>query len=273
MYRDTLKRLLPVLFVAGITMTAVGEPAMAAAELTSHRAFYAVSMAPDSGPSTIAGVDGVMTMSLEKTCDGWIFTQDMSTVIALHEGGDVKQTALFTSWESLDGMKYRFASRFTTGTGQSMVRGNANLNPDGGGEALYSEPAESRVTLPQGTLFPVSHTAWVIDEAELGSRSASRVVFTGSEELEPELVNAFIGNPVDADAHEFGDIGDLGSTRGWPLTLAFHSMASQSGVPSFEMWALQLDNGIAPSLRMNFGEFSTIMTIVRLERLEMPACD
>ena len=272
MYLNILKKLMPVLFVIGITVSAVSGPAMAAAELASHRAFYSVSMAPDSGSSTIAGVDGAMTMSLEKTCDGWIFTQDMSTVITLQDGSDVKQTALFTSWESLDGMSYRFASRFATGNGQSMVRGNANLNPEGDGEAHYSEPTEVRVVLPQGTLFPVSHTAWVIDEAELGSRSASRVVFTGTEELEPELVNAFIGNPVEADAHEFSGIDDLGSTRGWPLTMAFHSMASQSGVPSFEMWALQLDNGIAPSLRMNFGEFATVMTVKRLERLETPAC-
>lgn len=260
------------LLVGILAVCGYGQPAYAATELAPHRAFYSVTMAPESISSAVAGVDGVMTMSLERTCDGWIFTQDMSTVISLHDGGDIKQTALFTSWESLDGTNYRFASRLTTGEAQEVIRGNAVLSVEGSGSAHYTEPTESDITLPRGTLFPVSHTSWVIGEAEAGNRYASRVVFTGSEELEPELVNAFIGDAVADGDHDFSRVGDLGSTKGWPLTMAFHSVSGKTGVPSFEMEAFQLDNGIAPSLKMNFGEFSTVMTVEKLEQIKMPDC-
>jgi hypothetical protein len=267
------QNLLSVWALAGLTSIALSHHADAAAELASHRAFYSVVMAPDATSAAVAGVDGVMTMSLERTCDGWIFTQDLSTIIALHDGESVKQTALFTSWESLDGTTYRFASRFAVGDGQQVVRGRASVNEAGEGTAHYSEPAKSLVDLPKGTLFPVSHTAWIIDEAEQGNRNASRVVFTGSEELEPDHVNAFIGNGVEAGAHPYSDAGDLSARKGWPLTMAFHSLSDQSGVPSFEMWAFQLDNGVAPSLRMDFGDFSTIMTAERLDHIDLPVCD
>ena len=63
---------------------------------------------------------------------------------------------------------------------------------------------------------------------------------------------------MEAGAHPYSDAGDLSARKGWPLTMAFHSLSDQSGVPSFEMWAFQLDNGVAPSLRMDFGDFSGI---------------
>ncbi len=246
--------------------------AQAATELAPHRAFYSVSLAKNSVQGQVLGVDGVMTMTMERTCDGWIFTQDMETVIALENGSALSQSALFTSWESLDGLEYRFASRYRNGGGSDQIRGRAELRADGSGTAHYSEPEKAEVELPRGTLFPISHTAWLIDEAASGARYASRVVFTGSEELEPELINVFIGNPVDSARQGEEPNGMLSERTGWPLTMAFHSVASATGVPSFEMNAMQLDNGVAPNLRMNFGEFATEMKVERLEPIASPDC-
>lgn len=258
---------------AVVTMTAGAlAPVQAATQLVPHRAIYAVSLSPDSVGGPVLDVDGVMSMSIEETCDGWIFTQDMKTAITVDNGNTVNQSALFTSWESLDGREYRFASRVKTGGGQLILRGDARLNQDGSGTASYRAPQEIEIALPKGTLFPVSHTAWLIDEAKAGTRSAPRIVFTGSEDLEAELVNAFIGDFEAPKDYTAEGIGELVSEGGWPLTMAFYPLASETGVPTFEMRALQLGNGVSPELQMNFGEFSTRMSIQRLEAIERPSC-
>ncbi|NQV44649.1 MAG: DUF1849 family protein [Rhodospirillales bacterium] len=263
-----------VLSVAAIIMTVTGvlTPVQAATQLVSHRAIYAVSLSPDSAGGPVLGVDGVMSMSIEETCDGWIFTQDMKTAITVDNGNTINQSALFTSWESLDGREYRFASRVKTGGGQLILRGDARLDQDGSGTASYRVPQEIEIALPKGTFFPVSHTAWLIDEAKAGTRSAPHIVFTGSEDLEAELVNAFIGDFEAPKDYATEGMGELASEGGWPLTMAFYPLASETGVPTFEMRALQLGNGVSPELQMNFGEFSTRMLIQRLEAIERPSC-
>lgn len=260
-----------VLFAAAILFPFPG-PADAATQLAPHRAVYAVTLAPESAGGPVIDVDGVMSMSLEATCDGWIFTQDMKTVITVDSGHAVNQSALFTSWESLDGREYRFASHIKTGDGQLILRGDARLENDGTGTATYREPEETNVSLPRGTMFPVSHTAWLIDQAKAGVRSAPRIVFTGSEELEAELVNAFIGDFVSGDQHQASALGGLVAEGGWPLTMAFYPLETETGMPSFEMRAFQLENGVSPELQMNFGDFSTLINIQSLEVIERPSC-
>ena len=104
--------------------------ATVAAQLAPHRAIYSVSLSPDSQNSLVTAVDGIMSMSVELTCDGWIFSQDMKTSITTDIGGILNQSALFTSWESLDGFEYRFASRVKTGDGQDILQGSAEIALD-----------------------------------------------------------------------------------------------------------------------------------------------
>ncbi len=262
--------------VAALIVSAIlvqlSAPAEAATQLVPHRAIYAVTLAPDSVSGPVIDVDGVMSMSLEETCEGWIFTQDMKTVLTVDSGHTFNQSALFTSWESLDGRDYRFASHIETGDGQLLLRGDAHLESDGTGTATYREPEEASIDLPKGTMFPVTHTAWLIDQAKAGVRSAPQIVFTGSEELEAELVNAFIGDFVASEDQEASEMDGLLAEGGWPLIMAFYPLTSQTGMPSFEMRAMQLANGVSPELQMNFGDFSTKLTIQRLESLERPSC-
>ncbi|MEQ8665921.1 MAG: DUF1849 family protein [Rhodospirillales bacterium] len=253
------------------------DPGNIYAGLVPHRAFYSLELLPGVGAGTVGGLigaEGVMTMSLEQTCDGWIFTQDMNALFDVAEGPTIRQTALFTSWESNDGADYRFASKVSTDGLDEVLRGDAVM-AEAGGTAYYRQPETVDVSLPGGTMFPVSHTAWLIAEARAGKRQASKVVFTGSEDLQPELVNAFIADSGSiADLPDGVRVLDVELTRrpGWNLRMAFYPMASPSGLPTLEMRALQLDNGVAPWLIMDFGDFATLMTAERVEALPPPSC-
>lgn len=258
-----------------ITTLLTGMPVIAGVQvagLSPHRAFYSVSLGSSQDDAMVSDVSGVMTMSLERTCDAWIFTQDFRTAFELPEGGVAQQVALFTSWESLDGRQYRFASRRTSGGERSIVRGYAEVDSSGKGNAHYREPEVRDVQLPEGTLFPVGHTAWLIDQAVAGKRNASRIVFQGSEEFQPERVNAFIGNEVPAGDRDVAVSSPLDERPGWPLVLAFHPMESTTGVPLVEMEIMQLDNGVAPRLVLDYGDYSIDIRIERLESLDVPAC-
>ncbi|MBT4889615.1 MAG: DUF1849 family protein [Rhodospirillales bacterium] len=247
--------------------------ASAVSELVPHRAFYTVSLAQNSDPGIVSDVDGLMTVSMEKTCDAWIYTQDLKTVITPAEGQTIQQSALFTSWESLNGLEYQFASKSQSNGISEELRGKAVLNTDGsGGNAQYTKPSQIDVALPPQTMFPVSHTIWLLDEARSGSRYASRIIFTGTEEYQPELVNAFIGDTVKSKEHGAGVAGELGNRDGWPLSMAFYPIDSQTGIPSFEMNVLQLENGITSSMIMNFGAFAAEITAKKFEILSAPSC-
>lgn len=272
------KPVLPTLVLAVALIAAVLQPLPAAAasllessNLAPHRAFYSMQLLRGG---VIVGAEGVMTMSLERTCDGWIFTQDLNALFNVEGGSTVRQTALFTSWESLDGRNYQFASKIDTDGIAEALRGTAVMDLYTG-RAHYKTPEEIVIALPGETLFPVSHTAWLIAEAEAGRRQVSRVVFTGSEDLQPELINAFIGNPGDTTSTPPGArIIDHEMTRraGWPLTMAFYEIDNPTGLPRFEMRALQLDNGVAPWLVMDFGEFATLLVAEKIEPIDAPRC-
>jgi len=236
-----------------------------------HRAFYSMRLLEGGG---IMSANGVMTMSIEQTCDGWVFTQDLNAVFAMEGNFDIRQKALFTSWESLAGDEFQFASRIETDGVAEEAKGKASLDP-AGGLADYEAPQKATISLDAGTLFPISHTAWLIDQARAGERQASRTVFTGSEEIGPELINAFIGDNGETGMTPTGvTILDdpLTEGDGWPMTLAFYDVGDREGVPSFEMRTLQLANGVAPWLVMDFGDFSTLLVAEKIERIDPPSC-
>lgn len=244
---------------------------LADTDLVPHRALYSMRLLRGGG---IMGASGLMTMSIEQTCEGWVFTQDMDAVFAMDGGLDVRQKALSTSWESIDGSAFQFASRIETDGIVEQARGRANFDGDVG-SAAYDAPAKVAIALDTDTLFPISHTAWLIEQAKAGERQASRVVFAGSEELAPELINAFIGNTGDeGDTPQGVQVLDnpLTAGEGWPMTLAFYDVGDQEGVPTFEMRTLQLANGVAPWLVMDFGDFSTLLVAEKLEPIDPPSC-
>ncbi len=254
-------------------MMLVAGAAHAASNLIPHRALYTVSMAEDPVSGAIVDVNGVMGISIVLECEGWVFSQDINSVITPSEGPEIHQSVQFSSWESRDGLEYHFASKSLINGDKNEIRGTATLDAKGsGGIAHYSKPSNQDVALPKGTLFPVAHTRWVLDKAKSDKRYASTVVFSGSDEIHPELVTAFIGDKIEADTKDVTNLGALMDQVGWPLSLAFYPIASGAGIPSFEIHVMQLENGVTTNMKMNFGSFSTLATIQKIEELDQPNC-
>src|SRR5262249_54438411 len=138
-------------FVLGVASTL--HPA-AAIELAAHRAIYDLSLARSSQGSDVTGVSGTMTVEWGEACDGWTVNQRWLMTCAYRTGDQLELAWSLVSWESKDGLRYRFFVRKSeNGESKTELRGEARLDGVGkSGVAEYKVPAQKKVDLPAGTL-------------------------------------------------------------------------------------------------------------------------
>ncbi len=266
---------LPVrpLALAAALVVGLVAAAPAAAGLVPHRAIYSVKLGSVRANAGFVDARGAAKIVLEKTCDGWIMTQELTVDMGTAAGGVIKQDGRLAGWESLDGKSYRFAARNTVGKQVEGFKGEAKLGgPGNPGKATFKVPTGKTMTLPEGTLFPTGHTAWLIERAQAGDRQAPRIVFDGTDGQGPRKVIAFIGPRVESGRHGKKGLGALVQRPGWNIRLAFYPLNSRAAAPEYEIEVLQLDNGVAPRLMVDYPQLTVVMTMEKIETIPPPRC-
>ena len=127
---------------------------------------------------------GTMGYEVTDACDGWAVRQRLTMTITNSEGQDIQMSSDYATWESKDGLKFRYHMRQTTDTAvTSQTDGEAVLQKVGGpGEAHYTSPHDSTSSLPAGTVFPMAHTAAIIAAARDKKHFLSLPLFDGTDE-------------------------------------------------------------------------------------------
>ena len=240
--------------------------------LAPHRAVYDMGLASTRPGSGIAGATGTMSYQFEDTCDGWVVENRIAVTYAYTEGGQVLSATDFITWESKDGLHYRFRMRNTRdGQVTEDVEGHADLKGKGlAGTARFSRPESITVALPRGTLFPTEHTLRLLDAAQSGGRSFWRVVFDGSGLDGPFEVNALIGRQ--SQTLPAKEVPALLGSPFWPVRLAFFPLASAEEVPNFEMSLAYHPNGVAQEIVQSFKGFSLMGRLSSVEALPRRGC-
>ena len=247
--------------------------APAAAGLVPHRAIYSVKLGSVRANAGFVDVRGAAKIALEKTCDGWIMTQELSMDMGTAAGGTVKQDIRSAGWESLDGKSYRFAVRNTMGRQVEGFKGEAKLGAAGKpGRATFKVPPGKTMALPEGTLFPAGHTAWLIERALAGDRQAPRIVFDGTDGQGARKVIAFIGPRMESGGHGKKGLGALVQRPGWNIRMAFYPLDSRAAAPEYEIEVLQLDNGVVPRVVVDYPQLTVVMTMEKIEIIPPPRC-
>ncbi len=255
------------------TLGAVLTAPVAAADIVSHRGIYDLKLSSSRQGGPFVDARGGLDMTIEKTCDGWLLTQDLVMELATAQGTEVQQLIRYSGWESLDGGRYRFVSRTQTGAEKKESRGRASVVAgDLSGEADFQAPKAEKVKLPPGTRFPIAHAAWLIDRALAGEHQAPSVVFDGTDGEGPQNVTAFIGRKIEMKEHGRGSLGPLGERDGWTMRLAFFAEGSRDASPEYEMEILQLANGVAPRMVVDYRDFSVVLDIRKIEPIAAPVC-
>lgn len=242
------------------------------AGLLPHRALYQVRLLKSGGD--VADVDGQMAFEWQDSCDGWSVSQ-RSLMQFLYASGDQASIGWsLTSWEAEDGSSYRFVVRQSTdGDLVAEYRGDARLAADGsGGRASYSQPPSHTVALPAGSLFPTQHSLALIEHATKGDQMVWREVFDGSDEQGLFGVNAVITALPEAARKAADQRAELKGVPSWRVALAFYAPGSQAAEPEHEQNLQLYANGVVDRLELNYGDFSILATLSKLEALPKPSC-
>ena len=253
-----------------------------ATKLVGHRAHYTVGPGHFSSGGDFTGVSGNMELSLEVDCNGWIMSQTLQMNLQLANGNEVRQFHRYTGRESEDGTRYDFSSSSRIGDSQEEFRGRAVMDPAdssggvGAGNAVFRIPEGQKIPLPNSTRFPLGHTRYLIERAKAGDRLAASLVFDGADDGGPQEVSAFIGRKQHARDVIGNDValalGPLADSSGWKIRMAFYKLDSQQAIPEYEVEALQLENGIAPWLLLDYHDFSVVLKMNKLEEILPPKC-
>lgn len=250
------------------TVTAQAGPA----DLVPHRAIYAMGLSTIKPGAGIAAATGTMSYEFDDSCDGWVVENRIAITYAYTEGGQVLSTTDFITWESKDGLHYKFRMRNTRdGQVTEDVEGAADLKGKGlGGTAKFERPEVISMPLPKGTLFPTEHTKRLLEAAESGGHSFWRVVFDGSGTEGPYEVNALIGSPSQNFPSKAPD--PLLASPAWPMRLAFFPVASKDPLPNFEMALTYHPNGVSQEIVQSFKNFSLKGRLQTIEALPRKRC-
>ena len=248
-----------------------------AAQMVGHRALYSLEAGSFDDGSNFDGASGKMELSMERNCDGWTMSQSLKMNLQLVSGGELQQFHRYTGRENHDGTQYDFFSSSQAGDTRDDFRGQAVMErPRGAGNAEFRIPQGKKIPLPQGTRFPLGHTAFLIDRAMAGDRMVNATVFDGGDDTGPQQVTAFIGKKIPArdviGKKRAKALGPLVDRSGWKMRMAFYKLDSQKAEPEYEVEALQLDNGVTPWLLLDYHDFSVILKMIKIEEIPPPKC-
>ena len=265
------KRFIGSLAVVGLVVTAA--PGVGAAEIAPHRALYSMSLGSAKSDSGVVDAHGTMAYEWGETCDGWTIEQRYRLKMRYGEQPDVDIVSSFVTWESKDGLRYRFNQKQTrNGEIDQDIRGEARLDgPGKGGVAEFTKPEPQTLRLEPGVLFPSAHTILLIDSARGGENFVSRLVFDGATDENAVQVSAVIGVKVTADPAA-ATRSTLLERPGWRVRLAFFPVDANAEKPDYELGMRLLDNGVSQDMSIDYGEYSIRARLDDIEPLSRPNC-
>ena len=249
-----------VLGLAGMTLVAAPAQAL---DLVSHRAAYRLSLVGSGNDGGLTAVRGGLVMEWRAECDGWISNQRLGFAAATEEGPGFTYDVRLSSWESRDNTKLSFTIKtYDDGQLGDELEGKASLHgPDASGEAVYSEPADQKLDLPAGTVFPTEHIRRLIAAAQSGEHIVNHPVFDGSSSDTLTQVTTVIGKPrQSADG------------KRWPLHLAYYGVTQSDTTPDFEITFDMDEGGIVYDLTLDYGDYALKAELEKLEKLPTPDC-
>jgi len=221
--------------------------------LAAHRAVYTLTLA-DGRSGDIVGARGTMGYEVIDACDGWAVRQRLEMTITNSDGQNIEMASDYATWESKDGLRFRFHMKQMTDTAvTSQTDGEASLTATGkAGEAHYTTPRDDTKALPAGTLFPMMHTSAILAASREGKKFLGLPLFDGTDENGAEDSSIIILDRKAPFKTDYPALSDLWSTR---VRLAFFDRQADTTTPGYEVGMRYWENGVADDMNMDFGDF------------------
>ncbi|MCP1335250.1 EipB family protein [Futiania mangrovi] len=250
------------LLAAGLLAGFAAALPAAAAELVSHKAFYALSLRAASPDAGIATMQGRMAITFDNICEGYAYEQRIVSEVTDPDGQVRVTDFLVSSFEAKDGSLYRFnhTNRFN-GIVVERQEGVASARPGERARVRIDVPEPRDLALPEGVTFPIAHTRALLAALRDGARTHAVTVFDESTEGFVLLSDTLLLGER-APAARQGDPRD--GQRSWRVKVAYYDPARQDGTPEYEVTLTLYDNGVAEGLIMDYGDFVVDGELVEL---------
>ncbi len=243
-------------------------------ELASHRAIYDMKLSHSQNGGKVTDVRGTMTYEWVDACDGWTTAQKSQMKFFYEDGRTVGLGWTLSSWESKDGLRYRFFVRnFADGKATTEFKGEAKLDgPGKAGVALFTMPKNLKLVLPAGTLFPTAHTISLLNHLKAGDRLLYATVFDGTDDKGLFDISAVLAGTPSPDAAVARLSPLLVHGPVYRVGLAFFAPTDNQSTPEHEQTLTVYGNGIVGGLELDYGGFSVGAVLTKLEGLPAPGC-
>lgn len=261
---------LPSVCLAATTVPTLGKPAPshAVSPLAAQRASYDLSLA-ESGGNTLSAM-GSMTYIVRDTCTAWSTQQHLDIQSATRNGGAVNMVSDYTTLESKDGHHLVFRTvQKSNNTILQTVSGEASIDAHGHGVVHYEKPIQKTLKLPDGTLFPMAHTAAILAAAQQGAPNIAPLLFDGTgADGAQETYITLLGWRMPKDPAPSPALAGQPAGR---VHVAFFSRTPDSILPDYEIGMRYFANGVSDMLDMDFGDFRMRGTLHSLTLPPHPA--
>jgi len=248
-----------------VFITMCGFSTALSAHIRPHRALYNIELKHVNQDSDIENVKGKMSFELKQENKGWSISQESVTSLFLKTGDSETLIAHYNAWESEDGRDFKFVSSKTCDWVEiDYVEGYAHFSPTEF-SVTFKQPTSEKFVLERYAIPPVSHIKSLVAAAKEGKRMLHERVFDGSFYGTEVGINTFISKkkPVCA-AVKSKDVKNQ-----WPIKMAvFEENDEENGLPTFEMTQNLSDNGVMCSYTLDFGDYSVIGTLEKIEYID-----
>jgi len=235
------------------------------------RAFYEMELGVADQKSNIQVINGRSAFTLSRDCDGWLSSEDYVIEFGGAEGNVDRVMSSFESWESNAGDKYSFDITEQSSFDAAKDFNGYAIAASDGGEAFFSLGADGPTKLPANTYFPMRHLTAILRHAESGQKILAASVFTGAEPDDALLAtNTVIGSWNESHASDV--LGGFATQGYWPVRVAYFKPKAKAAEPEYEInYALQ-PNGVIRNYEIDYGEFTIIAKMLKIEEVEEPSC-
>ena len=262
----------------GIICVALAAPAYAvnAVPFLAHRAVYDLSLDTDPSRPTVEAARGRIVFEFSgSACEG--YTQNFRQVAAL-EGGEFglrKIDSRSLSFEEAGGKIMRYSGSLTINDGETQdTEGTVEVQGDALNVSLVKPEAET-VSLKGNAVFPTAHYQSIVAAALKGETTVEARVFDGTGDGKTISDSfAIIGKALpESKAGDAIKKAGFGGMKRWPVTVSyFDGEGQERETPSYSMSMELLENGVADSLILNYGDFVLKATLRQIDTLPQRIC-
>lgn len=233
--------------------------------LTGQDAIYDLTLAKVR-THDVTGATGQMRFSIADGCTGWGTTQHLTLLIRNADGSLTKTVTDYVTWETKDDSRLTFSLREKDDDGKPFTddAGTAIRQKDGSGIITYTTPAHRVVRMPPGTLFPMAHTAAILQAAREGKKFISVPLFDGTTDDGAQHTFVVILGRHGPEANRFPALAKLPSAD---VDIAFYKRKNADQDPDFRSQMRYFSDGVATGIMMDFGDF---VMRAKLQHLTIP---